>query len=165
MISIRHVDYRCRTDAVAWKQMLREYAADPAIDGRGLSAAVLDQCIVDLVRMPHAVSFLAWDSPATGASVPVGLANCFETYSTFKAGPVVNIHDFMVTRRCRGRGIGKCLMNGIVDWASSRSAVKVTLEVYRGNTAAAGLYAAMGFGPPEGNRDLGETLFLSRPLR
>ena len=52
-----------------------------------------------------AASFLAWlDGQA------VGLVNCIEGYSTFKAQALMNIHDIAVLPGHRGAGVGQALL-------------------------------------------------------
>lgn len=157
-------NYQCRSHRVAILRLLSEYAADPAIDGRGLSFEVRQRVVDELAAREHAVSILAFANCRDGSSDAVGLINGFETFSTFAAMPVLNLHDVMVTSRCRGQGVGRLLMEAATELARSRGCCKVTLEVYRGNTAAAGLYRSCDFRDPVGNRDLGETLFLNKIL-
>ncbi|MCM2370218.1 GNAT family N-acetyltransferase [Aporhodopirellula aestuarii] len=162
-------DYRLKTHRVAILRLLSEYSADPAIGGSGLPFAVRQRVVDELARRDNAVSLLAVDDGNDNGDDdgfrPVGLINAFETFSTFTAMPVLNIHDVMVTRSHRGRGIGRQLIEAATDVAKQRGCCKVTLEVYRGNQAAAKLYRSCDFRDPPGNRDLGETLFLTRKLK
>jgi putative acetyltransferase len=51
----------------------------------------------------------------------------------------------------RGRGLGRKLLNGCVDWSRRAGAHKVDLEVWPHNAAARRLYEGAGF-VVEGNR-------------
>ncbi|TWT66143.1 GNAT family N-acetyltransferase [Allorhodopirellula solitaria] len=157
-------DYHSRCHRVAILRLLTEYAADPAIDGPGLPAAVQRRVVDELAAREHAVSILAFADQADGQSAAVGLINGFETFSTFTAMPVLNLHDVMVTSHCRGQGVGKRLIAAATELARQRGCCKMTLEVYRGNKAAAGLYRSCDFRDPTTNRDLGETIFLNKIL-
>ncbi|MEM8910920.1 MAG: GNAT family N-acetyltransferase [Planctomycetota bacterium] len=150
-------DLHSRRDRVAFQQLLTEYAADPAINGPGLTRTVVDRVATDLPKQSNSIVFLVRDRRGNA----VGMATCFQTYSTFAAAPVINIHDVMVTSPLRGRGIGQQLIRHILTAAADDSCAKVTLEVYRNNHAAMRLYQSMGFQVPDAGRDLGETLFLS----
>ncbi len=157
-------NYHCRSHRVAILRLLSEYAADPAIDGPGLPLQVRQRVVDDLAARDHAVSILAFAVRPVGRSDAVGLINGFETYSTFAGMPVLNLHDVMVTRSCRGQGIGRLLIEAATELARERGCYKMTLEVFRGNRAAAGLYRSCDFRNPAGNRDLSETLFMSKVL-
>ncbi|MEM9352028.1 MAG: GNAT family N-acetyltransferase [Planctomycetota bacterium] len=120
--------------------LLDEYAADPFGRGEGLADDVKGRVVGDLAAMPSALSFLAYDGEQ-----PVGLANCFWGYSTFRGAPLVNIHDLAVTAGSRGKGVGRALLSHVADYARGEGCCGVTLEVRRDNTRAMGLYRSLGF--------------------
>ncbi|MFG0287787.1 MAG: GNAT family N-acetyltransferase [Rhodopirellula sp. JB044] len=157
-------DYQSQPHRVAILRLLSEYSADPAIGGSGLPFSVRQRVVDELARRENAVSLLATEEKMGSSPQAVGLVNAFETFSTFAAMPVLNLHDVMVTRSHRGRGIGRRLIEAAEEEARRRGCCKMTLEVYRGNRAAATLYRRCDFIDPPGNRDLGETLFLSKSL-
>jgi ribosomal protein S18 acetylase RimI-like enzyme len=66
---------------------------------------------------------------------PVGLANCFTAYSTFRAKPLINIHDLCVHHDWRGKGVGSILLAAVAEEAQRRGCCKVTLEVREDNPA------------------------------
>lgn len=45
----------------------------------------------------------------------------------------------------RGQGLGRRLLDGVIDWARSRGAHKIDLEVWPHNAAAIALYERAGF--------------------
>lgn len=57
-------------------------------------------------------------------------------------GHVTNI---AVTADCRGRGIGRLLTAGLVQYAANLGVVYMTLEVRRSNLVAQKLYQSLGF--------------------
>lgn len=75
----------------------------------------------------------------------IGLVTCFINFSTFKAKPYINIHDVVVLKEYRGKGIGRMLLQKIIDLAQERNYCKVTLEVRDDNINAQGLYKSLGF--------------------
>ena len=79
----------------------------------------------------------------------VGLANCFVNFGTFAGKPFINIHDLVVMKAYRGRGIGRLLMEEITRKAQELDCAKITLEVRNDNTYAQKLYKNMGY--EEGN--------------
>src|SRR5687768_10299363 len=89
-------------------RLLDAYAADPMGDGRPVSETARRELIPGLRRHPTTMVFLAY----RGAE-PVGLAICFQGFSTFAARPLVNISDYYVPPAERGTGIGRLLLEAI----------------------------------------------------
>lgn len=55
------------------------------------------------------------------------------------------VNNVAVADDCRGQGIGRTLMAGLLDLAGLFGCVRVNLEVRAGNVAALALYEALGF--------------------
>ncbi len=64
----------------------------------------------------------------------------------WKAGPEAQITNIVVKKEFRCRGIGKRLMEFILDCAGSEGCSSCTLEVRQGNQHAQSLYQSLGFG-------------------
>jgi ribosomal protein S18 acetylase RimI-like enzyme len=96
--------------------------------------------------------------------VPAAVAVAFEGYSTFEAKPLLNLHDFVVAPRFRGRGIALRLLERLEAEARSRGCCKITLEVLENNTRARGIYARFGFGGYELDPAAGKALFFQKKL-
>ena len=82
----------------------------------------------------------------------VGLALCFDGFSTFRARPLLNIHDLTVHPHFQCQGIGDKLLSTVIDFARQKSYCAVTLEVMANNPAKR-LYARHGFEPLDGTCD------------
>ena len=95
---------------------------------------------------------------------PVGLAVCFELYATFRGRKFVNVHDLVVTRQMRRRGVGAALLAAIEREARLGGACKVTLEVEEGNAEALGLYRAQGYSERRYGEEAGRSLYMSKAL-
>jgi ribosomal protein S18 acetylase RimI-like enzyme len=91
---------------------------------------------------------------------PVGAAVCFFGLSTFRARPLVNIHDLAVLPKHQGKGVGPALLAAVEDHARRRGCCKITLEVQDDNVRARNVYRRFGFE----DYDLGPTRFLVKPL-
>jgi ribosomal protein S18 acetylase RimI-like enzyme len=127
-------------DAAAYRAMLNHYASDPLGQGKPLDVSILDKVLQDLNEHPSVLPYLALLD-----NQPVGFATCFLGYSTFKAAPLVNIHDIAVLPDCRRRGIGTALLDAITKEASLIGCCRLTLEVRDDNPAAMALYRRNGF--------------------
>jgi GNAT superfamily N-acetyltransferase len=88
-----------------------------------------------------------------------GVLNAFVNFSTFKCKPMINVHDVFVSDVYRGKGLGRKLIQGIIEIGKSLSCGKITLEVRVDNPTAQNLYKSEGF--EEGNDPM---YFWTRPL-
>jgi ribosomal protein S18 acetylase RimI-like enzyme len=144
-------------DAV--RALIAAYANDPMGNGGPLPADVMERLIAGLQRHPTTLILLAYVD-----GEPAGIATCFVGFSTFYARPLVNIHDLAILPGFRGRGLGRQLLEGVLDKARELGCCKVTLEVHEGNTRAKQIYEAAGFAEGAAREPGGRWLFYSRPL-
>lgn len=159
-VRVARVDYGKPADRAALVAMLDAYARDPMGGGAPLEADVKARLCADLAQHPGAASFLAWG--ATGEAV--GLINCFLGYSTFKARPLMNVHDIVVLFGQRGRGIGQALLAAAEAHARSLGCCKLTLEVLTGNATAMASYRRFGFAPYTLDPAAGQASFMQKWL-
>lgn len=134
------------------------YARDPMGGGEPLEGAVRDALIGGLRAHPTTRVFLAF-----AGTDPVGVAVCFLGFSTFRARPLLNIHDLAVLPGWRGRGVGRALLAAVEEQARREGCCKLTLEVLDDNAPARGLYASAGF-TDYALGDHASTRFLTKPL-
>jgi len=74
------------------------------------------------------------------------LANCNKNFSTFKARPLINIHDLIVHPDFRGRGVGTFLLDAIAAYGKENGYCRINLEVRQDNMKARNLYRKVGYG-------------------
>ena len=160
---IARVNYRDACDAQALVLLLDAYARDPMGGGQGLDEEVKARVCSDLAKHPGAASFIAW-MDAQGQDEPVGLINCFAGYSTFKAKPLLNVHDIAVLADHRGQGVGQALLQAAEAHALSRGCCKLTLEVLSGNAPAMASYKRFGFAQYELDPAAGQAQFMQKWL-
>lgn len=156
---VEMADYSDPLDAAAVVDLLDAYACDAMGGGEPLSAEVRARLVPGLLDTPGAFSIIARLD-----GTPVGLANCFESFSTFAARPLVNIHDLVVLPGHRGHGIGRAIIEAIEAEALKRGACKMTLEVLSGNSRAQALYASCGFGNYQLDPEKGSAQFWQKSL-
>jgi ribosomal protein S18 acetylase RimI-like enzyme len=152
-VLVRDISFRRTDDVTAYLDMLDAYARDPMGAGGPLPDEVYARLARDLPANPLAHGLLAEQ-----AGTAVGFATCFVGYSTFRARPLLNIHDIAVTPQARGQGVAGALLGAIADLGRRLGCCKITLEVRDDNGAARHLYARDGFLPSACN------LFLEKPL-
>ena len=157
------VDYSDPRDAQALVMLLDAYARDPMGGGQGLSETVKARLCADLAQQPGAVSFIAWQG-AGAAAQAIGLINGFAGYSTFKAQPLLNIHDIVVLASHRGQGVGQALLSAAQDHARQQGCCKLTLEVLTGNAVALASYQRFGFAPYTLDPAAGQASFMHKWL-
>lgn len=158
-LTIERLDLRQERDASALIRLLDEYASGPEGGGTPLSQQTRDQLCEALGRRAHYLGWLAFD-----AGQAVGLLNAFEGLSTFKARPLLNVHDIVVTASHRGRGVGRALLASAEAEARARGCCKLTLEALEGNQRAIGLYRSVGFVAYELDPAMGRATFFEKWL-
>ena len=158
-LQIKRVDYLNAQDAQALVLLLDAYAQDPMGGGEALQPENAARLCSDMAHIAGAASFIAWLE-----AKPVGLINCFEGYSTFKAKPLLNVHDIAVLSRHRGQGVGQALLKAAEDYARARGCCKLTLEVLSGNAQALSSYKRFGFAQYELDPAAGQAQFMQKWL-
>ena len=158
-LQILPVDYQNPTHRTALVMLLDRYAQDPMGGGDALAQDVKARLCDDLARRTDTTSFIAWLD-----DLPVGLVNCIEGYSTFKAQPLMNIHDIAVLPGHRGAGVGQALLAAAEQHAKNCGCCKLTLEVLTGNARALKSYLGFGFEPYALDPAAGQASFMQKWL-
>jgi len=158
-LQIKRVDYLNAHDAEALVFLLNAYAQDPMGGGEALKPDNAARLCKDLSSIAGAASFIAWLDDQ-----PIGLINCFEGYSTFKAKPLLNVHDIAVLSAHRGQGVGQALLKAAEEHARNRGCCKLTLEVLSGNGPAMASYKRFGFAQYELDPTAGQAQFMQKWL-
>ena len=157
-LRIHQANFADSRDAGSIVAILNSYAADPRGGGRALPADVQGRLIGVLRDHPTTLVLLA-----VADGEPVGVAVCFFGISTFRARPLLNVHDLAVLPEYRGRGVGRALLGAAEEHARRRGCCKLTLEVQDDNTPARTLYQRFGFADVVYG-DSAATRFLAKPL-
>ncbi|PZU93154.1 MAG: GNAT family N-acetyltransferase [Pseudanabaena sp.] len=140
-------------------KLMEIYTLDPMGGGQELSEFVKANLPYELAKRKSAHVIIAFVD-----RVPVGLATCFEGFSTFACKPLLNIHDVIVDPIYRGKGISKKLLQKAEKIATELGCCKLTLEVLEGNNAALSAYRSFGFKNYELDPKMGKALFLEKKL-
>lgn len=157
-LSVREARLDDEADAAAVVDVLDSYASDPRGGSAPLSAEVRDRLVPALRAHPTTLVLLAFDDGQA-----LGLCIGFWGFSSFRARPLLNIHDLAVRPGHRGKGIGRALLTAAEALARQRGCCKLTLEVQEDNLPARQLYERFGFGDVRYG-DSGPTRFLGKPL-
>lgn len=95
---------------------------------------------------------LILDNPALGQLFVLriegevaGMGNALITVSTAEGGRVVLLEDVIVSRAHRGSGLGRRLVEHVLDWAREQGMSRVTLLADKENHAAWDFYRKLGF--------------------
>ena len=158
-LRIVKANYTNSQHASALRVLLNEYAKDPMGGGAALPDVVLNSLAAQLANIPHAFTVLAFVDEQ-----PAGLINGFEGFSTFKAKPLLNLHDITVLPQFRGQGISRKMFERVEQIARERGCCKITLEVLEGNHLAKQAYTNFGFNGYALDPTLGTALYLEKPL-
>lgn len=139
--------------------LLDNYAQDPMGGASPLNQKVKDNLLEQLSKVPHAFSIICYVD-----GKPAGLVNCFETFSTFKCQPLINIHDVVVNNKYRGLGLSQRMLQEVESIAKQKGCCKITLEVLEGNQVAKNAYLKFGFSGYELDPKMGKALFWEKSL-
>lgn len=156
---IERADLDTARDRDALLSVLDSYARDPMGGGAALPAEVSVAVVPGLLAHPTSRAWLAWQGDAA-----VGMLVAFMGFSTFRARPLLNVHDLAVLPAFRGHRIGEQLLAAAEAHARESGFCKLTLEVQEQNTRARALYTRVGFGHFAPGVEQNTTLFLEKPL-
>jgi GNAT superfamily N-acetyltransferase len=138
--TVRIADLSDPRDAAAVLEMTRCYAKDPMGGGQDLEPSVCATLVEEMRSHAGIVCFLAFHD---GDSI--GIANCIVSFSTFRARPILNVHDLFVSANHRGKGVSRALLESAESYAQERGFAAITLEVLEINERARKVYNAFGF--------------------
>ena len=108
MFECYEADLNDESTAVAVIELLDGYANDFFGGNEPLSDYCRANLINELRKLPTSHVFLARET--VNDKEFVGLALCFEGFSTFACKPLINIHDFYVKPQFRRKGISSSLI-------------------------------------------------------
>lgn len=138
---------------------LNAYARSETGMGEALPDQILQRLPDQLAACPTYIGLLAWHDERA-----VGLLNAFWSVSTFKASPLINVHDLAVDAAHQGRGIGSALLAELERIARQMHCCKLTLEVLEGNRGASALYQRLGFEFYQLDPAYGDARFMQKML-
>jgi GNAT superfamily N-acetyltransferase len=98
---------------------------------------------------------------AAADGAPAGVAQLRYRWSVWWEAEDCWLEDLYVDPSARGTGLGRALVEAVLDRARTRGCRRVELDVNTGNTAARRLYESAGFETGKGG---GEDLLLRRLL-
>jgi GNAT superfamily N-acetyltransferase len=156
-LHVREADFASERDANGILAVLDSYASAPVGGGQPLAPDVRERLIPMLREHPTSLVLLAFVDDE-----PVGIAVCFFGLSSFRARPLLNIHDLAVLPQYHGQGVGRALLKAVEDRARRKGCCKLTLEVLDDNTRARDLYRRFGFDDVVVGKSA--TRFLAKPL-
>jgi ribosomal protein S18 acetylase RimI-like enzyme len=159
-IEVIKANYLDRKHSKEIRELLDIYASDPMGLGKPLDKAVKENIVKELSQLSYAFSLIAYVK-----GEPAGLANCFESFSTFACKPLINIHDFVVLEQYRGNGVSQKMLNKVEKIAISKDCCKITLEILSNNEAAKASYKKFGFISYELDPKAGVALFWQKKLK
>jgi ribosomal protein S18 acetylase RimI-like enzyme len=139
-IAVCPCNYSAPDQLTAVGTLMNAYIADRMGGGEPLSPLNVLRLVDALNNRPTSIVLLAEVD-----GVYAGMIVAFENFSTFTVKPMINIHDVIVLREYRNKGVGRRLMEAIVAEGEKRGCSRITLEVRHDNASAQSLYKSVGF--------------------
>lgn len=158
-IEIVRANYLYEKHEVEIAFLMNSYATDPMGGGKPLTNEVKNNIAKELSKLPYAFSIISYVD-----GIAAGLVNCFEQFSTFSCKPLINIHDIIVLKAYRGKGLSHKMLEEVENIAVSKGCCKLTLEVLEGNLIARASYNKFGFSDYELDPKVGKALFWQKNL-
>ncbi len=156
---VKPVDYSNPDQAAELVELLNTYAMDEMGGSEALTDQVQKTLVAQMQQRPHIHSAIAYvDGQAAG------LINYLEGFSTFKAQPLLNVHDVVVKADYRGQGVARELFEFVLAAAKEIGCCKITLEVLEGNEVATQAYTRFGFQPYRLTEGGGVAQFWHKPV-
>ena len=125
--------------------MLRDMASygGHALNDAGQVSALLRARFAESAENEEHVYLLA---APEGEGEPIGVveASAFFQYELFQPKSLVHVHSLYVKPSHRGNGIGRRLLEAVLDWGKAKGCVEAKLNVLAGNPARS-LYKSAGF--------------------
>lgn len=139
-ITFEHCDFENPSHLQSLVSLINHYMADPMGDAPQLNKLQQLRLVDGLANHPSSlVVFVLLNSEI------VGLSTAFINFSTFNVKPYLNIHDLVVAAEHRAKGLGKALLQHLIEISIERKYCKLTLEVREDNRNAQALYNSLGF--------------------
>jgi GNAT superfamily N-acetyltransferase len=158
-IEIVETDLTAPSHGDHFLKLLDDYTRDLRGPWKGLTEPVKGRLISEIRKRPGVHVVLAYVD-----GFPAGTVVSVESFSTFTAQPVLNIHDVTVAKEFRARGLSRLMLMHVEKLARRFGCCKLTLEVFERNDVALKLYGSFGFNVDELDPRWGRALFLEKKL-
>jgi ribosomal protein S18 acetylase RimI-like enzyme len=142
-------------DAAAIARLLHDFNLEYMEPTPGVEA--LTERVRQLLEESEMAVFVAGDSPD-------GLALLRFRPALWSEGLEAYLQELYVVPALRGRGIGRRLLEGAIEFSRAAGADGIDLNTGETDTAARGLYESMGFSNREGGPDGPSMLFYEREI-
>ncbi|MGL5391566.1 MAG: GNAT family N-acetyltransferase [Shewanella sp.] len=109
--------------------------------GCASNVALAEQFINARLTEGSSLVFLACDRQGEA----LGFVQLYPSFSSLRLGPILILNDVFVTQHARCIGIGRQLVQRVIDYAAAQHIDYLKLETHRDNCRAQGFYQALGF--------------------
>ena len=124
--------------------LINEYISDPMGGGEAITSIKKLRLLDGLESHPTSLTLFVKEGEEIA-----GLLVGFFNFSTFMVKPMLNIHDVIISKEYRNKGLGRKLINQATKIAKDNGCGKVTLEVRHDNEHAQKLYRSEDFSEGE----------------
>jgi ribosomal protein S18 acetylase RimI-like enzyme len=133
-----------RADIAAMAQLFKQDMDDLGVEVDLEELKVVAEAAVE-GGSPDNPDCLCWVARLESGGDALGVVLANFNWSLKFAGRALWIEELYVAPEARRRGIGRMLVERVLDYAEAEGIRGVDLEAYRGNTPASILYRSLGF--------------------
>jgi ribosomal protein S18 acetylase RimI-like enzyme len=133
-------DFDNKSHCDALVNLMNEYITDKMGGGKPYTNEQKKGLVEGLRNHPSKLIILA-----RAGDEYVGLINCYINFATFTIKPFINVHDVIVKDSWRNKGVGRMMLQKVIERATETGCSKITLEVREDNHNAKYLYNTLGF--------------------
>jgi GNAT superfamily N-acetyltransferase len=138
------VEHPVSCDALAISMLFQQDMANLGMTPAPQDLDVLANEVVEQSLDPQGRCVM-WVARLTPDGAPVGVILGIRSWSLKFGGPSIWIEELYVDPVARRLGVGRLLVEVLLDWAEDNGIFGVDLEAYQGNTPASILYRSVGF--------------------
>lgn len=110
----------------------QDFSPDTARQARGIAGVIANANGMIAVATDH-------------AGAVIGMSSAQLVFSTAEGAWSAWVEDVVVAAQWRGRGLGRALLQYVLDWSASRGATRAQLLVDLDNPPALGFYRHLGW--------------------
>ena len=135
------LDFKIRKANLKDAKAILDFVKDLAAFERQPDAVIIDEN--EIIKQAFSDNPLIYIYVAEAADAVIGIALFYYRFSTWK-GKSLHLEDLIVNEEYRGKGVGKALMDKVLEVAHKENVGRMEWEVLEWNESAIKFYESLG---------------------